>query len=81
MNLVELTEYIVKNLVKNEDSVKVSLLDEEENLITIQVLVSNDDMGRVIGKSGMIAKAIRTLVQASSNINEGPKVKIDIDGF
>lgn len=81
MNLVELTEFIVKSLVKDSDLVSVKEIDSENNMITIQVLVSNDDMGAVIGKGGMISKALRTVVQASSNMNEGPKVKIDIDGF
>jgi len=81
MNLVELTEFIVKSLVKDADLVSVKEIDSEDNVITIQVLVSNDDMGAVIGKGGMISKALRTLVQASSNMHEGPKVKIDIDGF
>lgn len=81
MNLTELTEFIVKSLVKDPDLVSVKELDSDDEVITIQVLVSNDDMGAVIGKGGMISKALRTLVQASSNINEGPRVKIDIDGF
>lgn len=81
MNLVQLTEFIVKSLVKEPDLVSVKEMDQDEKMITIQVLVSNDDMGAVIGKGGMISKALRTLVQASSNLNEGPRVKIDIDGF
>ena len=81
MNLVELTEFIVKSLVKDTDLVSVKELDNENGVITIQVLVSNDDMGAVIGRSGMVSKSLRTLVQASSNLHEGPKVKINIDGF
>lgn len=81
MKLVELTDFIVKSLVKNPELVSVKEIDCDEKLITIQVLVSNDDMGAVIGRSGMISKSLRTLVQASSNMQGGPKVKIDIDGF
>lgn len=81
MQLVELTEFIVKNLVKESDLISVKEIDGDENVITIQVLVSNDDMGAVIGKDGMICKALRTIINASASMNEGPKVRIDIDGF
>ncbi len=82
MDLVSLTEKIVKSLVYNEDAVSVKEFPtEEENVILIQVIVSEDDMGRVIGKSGKTANAIRTLVQASSALKENKYVKIDIDKF
>ena len=80
--LVELTEYLVKNIVKDADSVTVKEFpSENEDEIIIEVLVSNDDMGRVIGKSGKIANALRTLVQASSYLQDNKKVKINIEGF
>ncbi len=82
MNLVELTEFIVKSLVINTEEVSVKEFEsDEENTILIQVLVSEDDMGRVIGKGGKIANAVRTLVQASSYIQENKKIKINIDSF
>lgn len=82
MDLVSLTEKIVKSIVKDEESVSVKEFPtEEENVILIQVMVSEDDMGRVIGKSGRTSNAIRTLVQASSALKENKYVKIDIDKF
>jgi len=79
MKLVELTEFIVKSLVINTEEVSVKEFEsDEENTILIQVLVSEDDMGRVIGKGGKIANAVRTLVQASSYIQENKKIKINI---
>ena len=82
MNLVELTEEIVKSLVVNKDSVSVKEFPtEEDNVILIQVMVSDDDMGRVIGREGRTANAIRTLVQASSALADNKYVKIDIDKF
>ena len=82
MDLVSLTEKIVKSFVKDEESVSVKEFPtEEENVILIQVMVSEDDMGRVIGKSGRTSNAIRTLVQASSSLKENKYVKIDIDKF
>lgn len=82
MDLVSLTEKIVKSLVLDEDSVSVKEFPtEEENVVLIQVMVSEDDMGRVIGKAGKTANAIRTLIQASSSLKENKYVKIDIDKF
>ena len=81
MNLDNLTEFLVKSLVSNPDMVSVKQFDDEEDSITIEVLVSSDDMGKVIGKRGMIANAIRTIVQASSRLNNERYVKINIDSF
>lgn len=82
MNLVELTEFIIKSLVVNKDNVSVKEFEsDEENTVLIQVLVDNEDMGRVIGKGGKLANAVRTLVQASSYIKENKKVRINIDSF
>ena len=80
MQLGNLTEFLVKSLVKNPDMVSVKAFDDEDK-ITIEVLVSNDDMGRVIGKKGMIASSIRTIVQASSYIKNEKHVIINIDSF
>lgn len=82
MDLVKLTESIVKSLVVNEDSVSVKEFPtEEDNVILIQVMIAEEDMGRVIGKGGKCANALRTLVQASSSIDSNKYVKIDIDKF
>ena len=82
MNLVELTEEIVKSLAKDKDSVSVKEFEsDEDNTILIEVMVSSDDMGRVIGRDGKIAKAIKTLVQASSYLKDNKKVKINIESF
>lgn len=82
MELVKLTETIVKELVEDADSVTVKEFpSEEENTITIQVMVPEDQMGRVIGKEGKLAKALRTIVQASSYINDNKRVNINIDSY
>lgn len=82
MNLVQLTETLVKALASDKDSVSVKEFPtDEENTILIQAMVSSDDIGRVIGKSGKNANAIRTLVQASSFLGDNKKVKINIDSF
>jgi hypothetical protein len=82
MDLVGLTEEIVKSLVVDKDGVSVKEFPtEEEKTILIQVMVNADDIGRVIGREGKIANAIRTLVQASSALQDNKYVKIDIDKF
>ena len=82
MDLVALTEVIVKSLVNDEDAVSVKEFpSDEEGGMLIQVIVSEDDMGRVIGKAGKTANSIRTLVQASSSLNNGKHIKINIDKF
>lgn len=78
MELVELTEFLVKNLVKNKELVEVNLA-EENNIKVIQVLVDSSDIGAVIGKNGAIANAIRTVIQASSYHNRVGKVRINFD--
>ena len=79
MNLVELTSYLVKSLVKDPDSVSVKEMSTEDGSMLIEVLVSNDEIGSVIGKGGKIANSIRTIVQASSYMNGNRRVKINID--
>ena len=82
MDLVSLTEEIVKSLVIHKEGVSVKEFPtEDEKVILIQVMVEEDDMGRVIGKEGRTANAIRTLVQASSALGDNKYVKIDIDKF
>ncbi len=82
MDLIALTEYLVKSIVVDEDAVSVKEFDsEDENTILIQVIVADEDMGRVIGKNGRSANAIRTLVQASSALQDNKYVKINIDKF
>ncbi len=82
MDLVLLTEEIVKSLVRNTDAVSVKEFPtDEENTILIQVIIAEDDMGRVIGKGGKCANALRTLVQASSSLKDNKYVKINIDKF
>ena len=80
MNLVEFSELIVKKLVKEPDLVKVQEFTSDDDT-TIEILVSESDMGRVIGKTGKIATSIKTLIQAKA-YNEGSrKVKVNIDSF
>lgn len=64
-NIAKLVEYIARSLVNAPDEVKVSVRDGED-AVTIELTVARDDMGKVIGKQGKIAKAIRTVVRAAT---------------
>jgi len=81
MDLVGLTSCLIKSLVKDPESVSVKEFETEDDTILIEVLVSNDEIGAVIGKNGKIANSIRTIVQASSYLNGNKRVKINIDSF
>ncbi len=72
----ELVETLVKALVKNPDAVTVSVV-QKGNLEIYQVRVAPEDMGKVIGRKGRIANAIRTVVKAGA-LRENRKVAVDI---
>lgn len=74
--MVELVAYIAKNLVDAPDEVKVSAVDNGGET-TIELSVAQDDMGKVIGKQGRIANAIRAIVHAAS-VKNGGKYLVDI---
>ena len=75
----ELLITIVKGLVENPDAVTVTVDDvDDRGVVVYHLHVAEDDMGRVIGKQGRIAKAIRTLVKAGAT-RTGEKVQVDID--
>ncbi|NLD19812.1 MAG: KH domain-containing protein [Clostridiales bacterium] len=63
--MIELVSAIAKSLVENPDAVEVTELQKEGTSV-IQLKVAPEDMGKVIGKQGRIAKAIRTVVKAAA---------------
>ena len=76
-NLTELLTYIAKSLVDNPDEVSVVGVLEGDTL-TLQLRVASGDMGRVIGKQGRIAKAIRTVMRAAAT-RQDTRVVVEID--
>ena len=72
----ELVEVIAKALVDNPDEVVVTETEKEESTV-IELKVAPSDMGKVIGKQGRIAKAIRSVVKAAAS-KEEKKVIVDI---
>jgi predicted RNA-binding protein YlqC (UPF0109 family) len=72
----ELLDYLAKSLVDRPDEVIVSQIEGERSVI-LELRVSPEDMGKVIGKQGRIAQALRTIVKAAA-IREGKRVMIEI---
>ena len=69
--MLELVKFIAASLVDKPEAVDVREIENEDN-VTIELRVDPDDMGKVIGKQGRIAKAIRTVVKAASARSEKP---------
>ena len=72
----ELLLYIAKNLVENPDQVTVTEIQGDDEL-TLELRVAPEDMGKVIGRQGRIAKEIRTVVRSYAQ-HTGVKVSVDI---
>ena len=72
----ELLEFIAKSMVTDSESVQVEVV-EKENLTVLKLHVAESDMGKVIGKQGRIAKAIRTVIKSAGS-RENKKVVVDI---
>jgi len=72
----ELVEYIARSLVDNPDEVDVREFVSGRN-VDLELSVSKDDMGRVIGKRGRVANAIRSLLRVAAE-REGKRVSLDV---
>ncbi len=72
----ELLETLARALVDKPEEVKVSLIEGEKSVI-LQLQVASDDIGKVIGKEGRIAGALRTIIKASAT-KEGKRAMVEI---
>lgn len=81
MNITDFTTYLISGIVKNPDMIKVSVFEGDEDTTILEILVSNEDMGAVIGRQGKNAKALRTIINAHAYLNNIKKIKINIDSF
>ena len=77
MMTVEVLEYIAKALVDNPDDVSVTEVEGEGGETVLELRVNPDDMGKVIGKRGRTAKAIRTMIKAAAT-REGAAATVEI---
>ena len=74
--MIELIKYIVGTFAEDPEAAEY-IVEEKGNTVNVTVVLSEDDMGKVIGRQGKIAKAMRTLVKAASS-KSGKKYNIDI---
>jgi predicted RNA-binding protein YlqC (UPF0109 family) len=72
----EMVEYIAKSLVDNPEQVKVRVIEGDKSCI-IELSVASEDMGKIIGRQGRIARAIRTIGKATA-LRDGKMVHIEI---
>ncbi len=69
-------QFVAEQLVDHPEGVSVTAVEEEEHLMTLELRVHPDDLGKVIGKRGRTAKALRTLVKATVEGDQNVNVEI-----
>ncbi|MDX6661827.1 MAG: uncharacterized protein QOJ55_2649 [Solirubrobacteraceae bacterium] len=73
----ELLEYLAKALVEEPDAVEVEQFEEDDGTVVLELSVADDDYGKVIGRGGRTAAALRTVVKAAA-VKENRRVLVDI---
>ena len=73
----ELLEYLVGALVEKPDAVKVEEFEEDDGTLVLELSVDADDYGRIIGRGGRTAQALRTVVKAAA-VKDNRRVLVDI---
>jgi predicted RNA-binding protein YlqC (UPF0109 family) len=76
MSAKELVEYVARSLVDDPEAVTVTEVHDEEGTV-IELHVAEDDMGKVIGRNGSVAKALRTLLKVTA-AREGSSIQLEI---
>jgi predicted RNA-binding protein YlqC (UPF0109 family) len=74
--VAELLEYLARQLVDEPDAVRVERVEQDDTLV-LRLHVAQDDVGKVIGRQGRIARALRTIVRAGS-VRERRRVQLEI---
>lgn len=74
-DLKELLTFIAKSIVDSPDDVAVDVIDKED-ITTLELRVAKEDMGKIIGRNGRMAKDLRTIIRAASR--EAKKVHVEI---
>jgi predicted RNA-binding protein YlqC (UPF0109 family) len=73
----DLVEFLVKALVSEPDSVRVEEIDDNGDIL-LEVHVAKDDLGRVIGREGRVANALRTVAKAAATARDEGRVMVEI---
>jgi len=77
--MIEFIEYITKSLVDNDSAVNVKTEKEDAGTIVVHITVDKNDLGKVIGRNGKVANAIRTVARAIARKEGNNRVVIKID--
>jgi len=77
MTAESVLEYLAKALVDNPEDVQITSVEEEDGELVLELRVHPDDMGKVIGKRGRTAKALRTMIKAAAT-REGASATVEI---
>jgi uncharacterized protein len=72
----ELVEFVARSLVDDPDAVKVDMVRDRDGIV-LELHVAEDDMGKVIGRNGSVAKALRTLLKVTA-AREGEPISLEI---
>ena len=79
--LITFTENLIKSLVKEPNMVKVQEFLGDDEIVQLEIIVTEDDMGAVIGRGGKMATSLRILIQAAAYNMDIKRVRINIDSF
>ena len=80
VNYISLIENLIRPLIQHQEDLRIKEFPSEDEYILFQVMVNKEDIGRVIGKQGKTANAIRTIAYAVGSKNR-KKIRINIDSY
>ncbi|MDD3999884.1 MAG: KH domain-containing protein [Bacilli bacterium] len=80
INYEKLVSDLVYPLVLHPEDMVVKTFSEEDNVITIQIIVNADDVGRIIGKKGRVINSVRTIAYACA-ARHGKRIEVSVDSF
>lgn len=80
MNYISMIENLIRPLIEHQDDLRIKEFPSEDEALLIQVMVNQEDLGRVIGKQGRVANAIRTIAY-SAGLRNAKKIKINFDKY
>lgn len=75
----DLIEFIARNLVDQPDEVHVHVIRDDRNAAVLTLHVAEDDLGKVIGRQGRVAKAMRSLMRTTAMVNGQRRISLEID--
>ncbi|HAX73287.1 MAG TPA: RNA-binding protein [Firmicutes bacterium] len=80
MSYISLIENLISPLIHHQEDLRVKEFPSEDDQILIQVMVNQEDLGKIIGKQGKTINAIRTIVYAAGS-KESKKIRINVDSY